>query len=157
MDVGTGTGVLVEYILNFVGEEGEVIGVDISERMIEKAREKYKGKKNVRFLHCDVMDLEFEEYFDAIICYSVFPHFEDKKKTVQKLSTMLKENGKLVICHSQSRQEINNLHKNLPEPVKRHFLPELFVIIKWIEEASLKPKYWIDNEVMFLVIAQKSK
>lgn len=157
LDVGTGTGVMVEYILKWVDKEGEVVGVDISERMIEKAKEKFKHKNNVRFLCSDVLELRITNYFDGIMCYSVFPHFDDQKRAIMQFAKMLKENGKLIICHSQSRKEINNLHKNLPEPINKHFLPEPFTITHWIEEANLVLKDFVDDEHIFLVVAQKLK
>ncbi|ABP68058.1 Methyltransferase type 11 [Caldicellulosiruptor saccharolyticus DSM 8903] len=155
LDVGCGTGVLIEYILKFVGQQGSYLGVDISKKMIERAEEKYKDIENVDFVCCDVVDLSFKEYFDAIICYSVFPHIEDKEMAVKKFSQMLKEGGKLAIAHSQSRDRINSLHKDLPEPVKNHFLPPMNEIIDMCQKAELNIICNIDSSEMFLLIAQK--
>lgn len=155
LDVGCGTGVLVEYILKFVGPEGCIIGVDVSEKMIEKAKEKYKEITNVNFLHNDVMNLDFKDFFDAIICYSVFPHIEDKENAIKKFSQMLKKDGKLVIAHSQSREKINSLHESLPEPVKGHFLPQMNEIIHLCRKAQLIEVLSIDNSEMFLLVAKK--
>lgn len=156
LDVGCGTGVLIEYILKFVGQQGSYLGVDISSKMIEKAKEKYKGIENVDFVCSDVVDLSFTEYFDAIICYSVFPHIEDKEKAIKKFSQMLKKGGKLAIAHSQSRDEINSLHRNLPEPVKNHILPPMDEIISMCQKAKLNSICNIDSSEMFLLIAQKA-
>ncbi|WP_045168486.1 class I SAM-dependent methyltransferase [Caldicellulosiruptor morganii] len=156
LDVGCGTGVLVEYILKSVGQQGSYLGVDISEKMIEKAKEKYKGIENVDFVCSDATELFFREHFDAIICYSVFPHIQDKEMAVKKFSQMLKEGGRLAIAHSESRDKINSLHKNLPEPVKSHFLPPMSKIINMCQNAKLKIVCSIDSSEMFLLIARKT-
>lgn len=155
LDVGCGTGVLVEYILKFIGQKGSYLGVDISSKMIERAKEKYKGIKNVNFICNDVLELSFEDCFDAIICYSVFPHIDDKEAAIKKFYRMLKKGGKLAIAHSQSRDEINNLHKNLPEPVKNHFLPPMDEIIDMCHRSKLSSIFSVDSHEMFLLIVQK--
>ncbi|WPX08535.1 class I SAM-dependent methyltransferase [Anaerocellum danielii] len=153
LDVGCGTGVLEDYLLKEVGKSGKIIAVDISEKMIEKAKEKFKHASNITFLCADVVSLEFEEYFDVVFCYSVFPHIDDKEKAIKKFAKMLKKTGKLVIAHSQSRQAINELHKKLPEPINSHFLPEMRKIIKWCEASGFQLALNEDNSEIFLLIA----
>lgn len=48
------------------------------------------------------------EYFDYAICYSVFPHLDDKQLAIKNIAEYLKNGGKLAICHSQSREAISN-------------------------------------------------
>ncbi|WP_238524967.1 class I SAM-dependent methyltransferase [Caldicellulosiruptor owensensis] len=84
MDVGCGTGILVSYLNKRVGENRKIVCVDISDKMIKIAKNKYRACTNVSFINADVNNLNFRNYFDYIICYSVFPHFEDKKKHALK-------------------------------------------------------------------------
>ena len=84
------------------------MGVDISPEMIEKARSKY-ATPIVDFRCQDVRDIRGES-FDYIIAYSVFPHFQKPEKLISHLAGLLPVGGKLVVCHSESRDRINGHH-----------------------------------------------
>lgn len=155
LDVGTGTGVLIPYIYNEIGSNGKIQAVDLSPKMLEKAKQKYPYS-NVEYIEGDVMELPLKDgYYDCILCYSVFPHFIDQPKTVARLSNKLKQEGKLVIAHSQSRTAINNLHKDAGDEVKKDLLPPMSDIADMMEKSGLRVVDKIDNDEMFLIIGQK--
>lgn len=155
LDVGTGTGILVPFLSEEVGIQGEITAIDFSYKMIEVAQRKY-AYKNVSFICDDVFGVDFpNEYFDFIICYSVFPHFEDKQSAINILSKYLKDGGKLAIFHSQSREAINNLHKKITEVVVEDNLPTIDVIKGYFKNSNLKTISEIDNGEMFVIIARK--
>src|SRR4051794_22533242 len=63
LDVATGTGDLAVELDRRVGPEGEVIGSDFSERMLQLAREK---APELRFEWGNALDLEYaDDSFDA--------------------------------------------------------------------------------------------
>ncbi|MEA2469524.1 MAG: demethylmenaquinone methyltransferase / 2-methoxy-6-polyprenyl,4-benzoquinol methylase, partial [Thermoleophilaceae bacterium] len=63
LDVATGTGDLAVELSRRVGPEGEVIGGDFSERMLELAREK---APELRFEHANALALQYDDgEFDA--------------------------------------------------------------------------------------------
>ena len=70
-----------------------------------------KGTKQIRddFRCQDVRDIRGES-FDYIIAYSVFPHFQEPEKLISHLAGLLLVGGKLVVCHSESRDRINGHH-----------------------------------------------
>lgn len=156
LDVGTGTGVLIPFLVSRIGSAGEIVAVDLADKMIEVARKKH-NYTNVKFIAGDIFDLELpKEYFDIIMCYSVFPHFEHKDTAPQKLGKFLKPGGELVICHSQSRDQINNLHKNSSQAVSMDYLPEAAVIRKYFSDSGFDTIIEIDNERMFVLVGQKT-
>lgn len=113
LDVGTGTGVFVPYLLERINGGG-LICLDIAEEMLKRARAK-GFPKNVEYLHADVSDLPLADaVFDAVVCYSSFPHFQDKVRALGEMKRVLKNGGKLFICHSSSREVINNIHRQIP-------------------------------------------
>lgn len=155
LDVGTGTGVLIPHIWKQVGNKGEITAIDISEKMIEVAQRKY-SYENVKFLCSDVLKVDFKsEYFDFVVCYSVFPHFYRKQLAIDIMSKYLKKGGKFIICHSQSREAINNLHKKTSEAVAEDNLPSATIIKNFLENANMKLINIIDNDEMFVVISEK--
>lgn len=155
LDVGTGTGVLISSLSKRVTKSGHIKGVDIAEKMIEVAKQK-NSYENVVFECKDALEYKDDEgYYDHIICYSMFPHFKDKEEAIKKLSEKLKIGGKLSICHSQSREAINNLHKGADKTVKEDNLPTLEIIKKYFLDTNLKIFKEIDNEEFFVVIGFK--
>ncbi|RPH99901.1 MAG: class I SAM-dependent methyltransferase [Calditrichaeota bacterium] len=78
----------------------EVVGVDLSEKSIEKARElAQKVKTKARFIQCAVYDLEeLNEKFDIVFTsYGVLGWLPDMDKWAQIVSCHLKANGQLVM------------------------------------------------------------
>jgi ubiquinone/menaquinone biosynthesis C-methylase UbiE len=49
LDVATGTGLAAEAALGIVGTRGHVTATDVSEQMVERARERLSGATNVSF------------------------------------------------------------------------------------------------------------
>lgn len=155
LDVGTGTGVLIQLLAEQAGEQGEITAIDVSDRMLEVAQRKHTYN-NVSFVCGDVLEADFpNEYFDYVICYSVFPHFDDKEFAVKVLSKYIKQGGKLIICHSQSREAINNKHKSASEAVAEDILPQINVIRGYFENSGLETIIEIDNDEMFVAAARK--
>lgn len=155
LDVGTGTGILVPFLTAQAGNQGKIVAIDISKKMLEVAQRKYQYD-NVSFVCGNVLDGELpEEHFDLVICYSVFPHFEDKQFAVSIMSRYLKRKGKFIICHSQSREAINNLHRNASQAVAEDNLPCAATIKNYFHAAGLNTAVEIDNDEMFVIIAEK--
>lgn len=155
LDVGSGTGVMIPYLRHYIRDTGKIVAVDFSEKMIEIAKSKFSTQeyKNVEFLVQDVNNTPMNYEYDAILCYSCFPHFSNKAATVKHLAKGLKKGGKLMIAHSESRDAINNLHKDTAE-VSADFLPTMREIAKMMESSGLKVIDKIDNDEMFIIIAK---
>jgi ubiquinone/menaquinone biosynthesis C-methylase UbiE len=123
LDVGTGTGVFVPYLLEKIGPGGKLVCLDFAAEMLKLCKAKgFQG--NITFLCTDIMENRLAgETFDGVVCYSVFPHFEDKAGALREIFRLLKKGGRLSICHTSSRTEINRTHRGLLE-VHDHLIPE---------------------------------
>ena len=149
LDIGTGTGILISYLLE--KSPSKLVGVDMAENMIEVAKEKYKGK-NVEFVVSDIM--EFNDHgYDYIVIYSAYPHFKDKEKLFEHLSKLLNKDGKVIIAHSQSRDEINHVHSTSDAVKEDVLLPvdeNCKIINKYLESNKT-----VDNEEIYYIEAIK--
>lgn len=155
LDVGTGTGVLIPHIIQSLSENGHVVGVDISENMLEIAKQKWNNHQ-VTYHHGDVLELNWNKKFDTIICYSMFPHFkENKMNAINRLSHLLNKGGKLCIAHSQSRDDINRLHLKAGEEVENDRLPEMNIMKTMFITNGINPVKVIDNESFYVIIGIK--
>jgi len=123
LDAGTGTGVFMPYLLDKIGTDGSLICLDYAEEMIKEAKAK-KHAGNISFICTDIVTTGLPENFcDAVVCYSVFPHFDHPFRALQEIARVLKPGGWLYVCHTSSRQTINEIHHKIPE-VCDHVLPE---------------------------------
>ena len=91
LDLGCGTGYLTNLI---AGLGAEVIGIDNSVEMIEKAKAEYP---NIDFEILSATDFHFAEKFDAIFSNAVLHWVLEKEKAIDCMYETLKTNGRLVI------------------------------------------------------------
>jgi arsenite methyltransferase len=74
-----------------------VVGVDISEKMIEWSRRRAKKERveaKIEFRTADVLDLPFEaDWFDVVICESVLIFVEDKARAIRECMRVTKPGG----------------------------------------------------------------
>ncbi|WP_035099870.1 class I SAM-dependent methyltransferase [Aneurinibacillus terranovensis] len=76
----------------------EVVGVDLAERMIEKAKERENTKLHLSFLQGDIMNLPFAEHsFQGIMAINVVEWTASPHKTILKLKKYIKPGGILAL------------------------------------------------------------
>ncbi|CEP95856.1 methlytransferase [[Clostridium] sordellii] len=156
LDVGTGTGVIIPFI-KALNKGGYIKGVDISTGMLNIAKEKYKNLENIEFEIKDVEEEEIYEKYDKIILYSMFPHLENKTKTVKTLiNKNLNKNGKLIIAHSNSREFLNNMHKEKDKSVSKARLIPVNNQRKIFEKNCLKVLEAFENDQIYYLVLIKN-
>ena len=149
LDVGCGTGILESYLLPY--EPRQIVAIDIAGQMIEKARVKYPDHPLIEFLQEDAMSYKGKG-FDYIILYSAYPHFMRPERLIKHMSDLLVPGGKLVICHSESKEKINTHHHrhadrlSLPLPPARE--------AAWMEPYLL-PLVVEDTEQLYIVCGKR--
>ena len=62
----------------------KVTGVDISSKMIEIARNKFKKYDFIDFLCEDAEEFNFKNQYDRVMVFNAFPHFPNPLKILQK-------------------------------------------------------------------------
>jgi SAM-dependent methyltransferase len=98
LDLGCGTG---NYAFPLAQRRYEVCGVDISESMLEIARNKKQNTPaSIQFFHSDIASIQLDRQFDAaIMMFAVlgYQHTNEQiAKTLKNISTHLKAGGLLV-------------------------------------------------------------
>jgi ubiquinone/menaquinone biosynthesis C-methylase UbiE len=119
LDVACGTGVLFPFYLE--RNVAKITGVDLSPRMIERAREKFNDPR-IEFIAGDVEQLALSG-FDRCVVYNALPHFEDSSRLIKTLSDALKPGGRLTIAHGESRDKINERHTHGASEVSLSLMP----------------------------------
>jgi demethylmenaquinone methyltransferase/2-methoxy-6-polyprenyl-1,4-benzoquinol methylase len=153
LDVGTGTGVLIPLLAKFTGE-ANITAIDFSENMIAAARKKIPGS-GVKFIAADVLEYPFETgSFDFVVCYSVFPHFDNHEEALRRLTELLKPDGLIAIMHSSGRDVINIGHSHAPL-LKKDMLPPYTVMRDYLRGYGLREEIMIDNAAMYMVCGRR--
>ena len=155
LDVGTGTGVLLPLLLQKTGGES-ITAIDIAEKMIEKAKRKFPNT-GIRFVTADVMEYLFaNDFFDHIICYSVFPHLREKSAAIARFGAALKPGGLLSVLHSASKEKINGVHIHArSREINSDYLLPAGEYLPLLYKNSLREEIIIDNEEMFMLCGRK--
>ena len=113
VDLGSGAGIDVFLSANSVGRSGMVIGIDMTEEMLERARKNAKngGYANVEFRKGDI-----EERIpvdgcsaDAVISNCVINLTTDKVKTFKEIHRILKSRGRMVISDLVSDRKTDSI------------------------------------------------
>ena len=153
LDAGCGTGILIPFLLEKTDGE-KITAVDGAEKMIQKAKQKFPDK-GIRFIASDVTEYNFAPAsFNHIICYSVFPHIEDKKSAAKHFSRLLAEGGLLSILHSDSKEKINHIHSESDE-VNSENLKSPAGYIPLFNMEGLHEEIVIDNSEMYMLCVRK--
>lgn len=100
VDLGSGAGNDCFVARAFTGEEGKVIGIDMTEAMIEKARSNNNklGFKNVEFRLGDIEQMPVESgSTDVVISNCVLNLVPDKDKAFAEIFRILKPGGHLSV------------------------------------------------------------
>lgn len=154
LDVGTGTGIFVPFLLGKIGPNGKLVCLDSAEKMLEKAKEKnFKG--NIEYSCSDIHSTYFEdEVFDAVVCYSSFPHFHDKPKALKEIKRVLKKGGRFFICHTSSRAAVNEIHRHLPE-LSTDLIPDKGEMLGLLSSAGFEEIELHDEASSYFAKAEK--
>ncbi|MBI4682413.1 MAG: methyltransferase domain-containing protein [Nitrospirae bacterium] len=104
VDLGAGGGIDCFIAAKKLGDKGKVIGIDMTDEMLEKARESAKkvatvlGYDIVEFKTGNIMDMPVESNsVDLVISNCVINLTEDKAKVLKEIYRILKPGGRFII------------------------------------------------------------
>jgi len=149
LDVACGTGVMID----FYKSRGikDITAIDISDKMIEKAKEKFS---DVEFICGDVETYDFGKKFDYIVVYNAFPHFPSGVDLIEKLTGLLNEGGTLTIAHGRGRKQIDNHHRGRAAKVSNGLISTT-ALAKIFKYFKLEVTTEISTERMYQVTGRK--
>lgn len=154
LDVGCGSGVVVPYILPLLSPTARLVEVDYAEKMIAENRRLHRDPR-ISFMACDALAIDLPPgSVDMALCFSCFPHFEDKPAVVKGLANLLRNGGQLVIAHFNSAHELNHHHRKFG-PVQHDMLPDEMTMRAMIADAGLALECFVDQSGFYLIKAWK--
>ncbi len=111
LDVGCGSGDVTLRLAKAVGEDGDVLGIDVNASVLSMARRRAddEGLKNVSFVESDLQDLaEAEHQFDVVTCRRVLMYLANQVEAVSSIRSMLRPGGCLIL----HEHDASILHSN---------------------------------------------
>lgn len=104
LEVGVGTGKNLAYY----PADLDITAIDFSKNMLEKARAKTKGNKNIKLMEMDAQNMSFEDNtFDTVLTSCVFCSVPDPVKGLKEIRRVCKKDGKIIMLeHMRSNKKI---------------------------------------------------
>lgn len=119
LDVGCGTGVLLEGLLQAAGSSALIVELDFALGMLAENAAKFKDRRVARVC-ADTAGLPFVPgAFDLVLCFNVAPHLGEARQALAPLLEALAAGGRLAIGHLMSSEELNAFHAQLDAPVSQ--------------------------------------
>lgn len=147
LDLACGKGVITPYL--YQKSQTKVKAIDLSTKMIEGAKERYKDNPNLEFKALDFYELKDGGY-DYIVCFNAYPHFLDTEAFVKSLYANLNKDGRFAICHNLGRKGLQHCHEGKDiAPLSRDLLPvekEIEVFLPYfriLKAEENEESYWI--------------
>lgn len=144
LDIGSGTGILVDYIREF-NKDGVIVEVDVSQKMLNMARAKNYNDTNIRYMNLDIEKDIIEETFDLIFLYNSFAYLKNKISTLEKLAHKnLNKYGCIVIFHNNGEQQINTSHACGDKRISNAYLPPFDSLLNSLDKSLFNVSYKSD-------------
>jgi ubiquinone/menaquinone biosynthesis C-methylase UbiE len=95
LDVGCGSGLFFKEV---AAQADMVVGVDVSRKLLLKAKEQTSAFGNVSILQADADHLPFKDrFFDAVFAFTVLQNMPKPSKTLSELKRIVKFGGRVVV------------------------------------------------------------
>jgi len=113
LDVGCGTG---NFSIKLAEMGCEVIGIDVSEEMLDQARKKAKEKGlNIEFKIMDVYNLDFpDKTFDGVLSMAAFEFIKEPQKAYNEMYRIIKHNSHMLIGTINKESNWGELYLSKP-------------------------------------------
>jgi ubiquinone/menaquinone biosynthesis C-methylase UbiE len=101
LDAATGTGIAAEAALAVVGSGGHVTAADISQAMVDRARQRLADLPNTSIVVEDGQSLSFDDgTFDAVLCSLGLMFFRDPARGLSEFNRVLRPGGRAAVSVS---------------------------------------------------------
>ena len=101
LDLGCGGGLDLYFYAKAIGSRGKVYGLDISEDMVNRAKENMKktGMENIEIHRGESDNLPFNDnFFDVVTSNGIYNLSPEKEAAMREVYRVLKPGGRTVFC-----------------------------------------------------------
>ena len=124
IDVGTGTGLIAVSIAKRLSGDCEILGIDITDTMLEKARILIKEdgvEKNIVLIRASAIDIPVDNaMYDLVVSVFTIRH-TDIKEALKEFTRVLKPGGRTVVVDLYAPQKWRSMPARIFLPLFRVF------------------------------------
>ncbi len=108
VELGCGTGLNFPRLIEQIGPQGRLIGVDMTPEMLVRAREKVErsGWNNVELVQSDIAVYEFPEAVNGVLSTGVFGYIAESDRLIEAVSHALAPGGRLAIVDGKQPERL---------------------------------------------------
>ncbi len=108
VELGCGTGLNFPLLIEQIGPEGRLVGVDLTPKMLECAQERveHTGWKNVELVQSDIAAYDFPEGVNGVLATGVFGYVAEYDSVIRAASHALVPGGRLVILDGKEPERL---------------------------------------------------
>jgi len=114
LDVATGSGNFIRFMLDGLNDYTEIIGVDNNERALVTFTESFKEYPKVHFQRMDAHHLDFDDSSFDLVCISNSLHHLDPVPVLHEMERVLRPNGLLLVSEmyraGQTETQMTHVH-----------------------------------------------
>ncbi len=108
---GCGAGPLTARLAEWVGQEGQVLALDVCPEMVAHCEKAVFRHGHVRTMQAKAEEADLESgAWDLALCFRFYPHLEDAAEFLRQCQKWLAPGGALVIANLEGSRELNALH-----------------------------------------------
>lgn len=109
LSVGCGPGFETTAIAQHIGEEGNVTGVDVNEKVLAAAKDRCSDLSQVSFKQGDITDLPVtDESYDLALAKQVLPAVSDIDSALNELFRVVKPGGRVAVTAGDRRTHLKH-------------------------------------------------
>jgi len=114
LDVATGSGGFISYLIENLQDFTEIIGIDTSQRALEAAGKSHP-QGNIHFLKMNAERMDFPDgYFDSVCMANSLHHMADLTRVLSEMLRVCKTGGRLIISEmfqdGQSETQLTHVY-----------------------------------------------
>ena len=120
LDLGCGTGELLFKLVQKYPATAELVGIDISEEMLKRAKSKLDSFKTVSLHVGNVEKIAYpDEYFDLIVSVGVMHYVRNPKSMITEALRVLKHGGRFLLidmAEESMTTKISSVLRKITDP-----------------------------------------
>jgi len=113
LDVATGGGGFIHFLLDGLGDVAEIVGVDNNERAETGFKETFKENPNVHFQRMDAHHLDFPDSSFDLVSISNSLHHLDPRPVLSEMQRVLRPGGHILVsemfCDNQTETQMTHV------------------------------------------------
>jgi len=103
LDMATGTGELLPYLAERVGDAGRVVGLDLSDGMLGRARKRTRHLRAVELVRADAAALPFADgSFDVVLSTYALSCIADVEPVIAEMARVMAPGGRIGVAEAST-------------------------------------------------------